>query len=183
MKTLFLFVGLVMATCSLQAQKMMTRTGHIWFFSETPVENIEAHNNQVSSVLDGESGALVFAVLMKGFQFEKALMQEHFNEKYVHSDKYPKATFKGKVVDMSGVNLSEDGTYEVEVAGTMNLHGVDQDIKAPGQIVVKDGKATAKADFPLTLEDYKIKIPGAVKDKIAETITIHVDVAYNSGNP
>ena len=85
-----LIIALILASTGL-SQNYITKTGHIWFFSDAPLEDIEAHNYQVTSVLNAERGEMVFKVLMKGFQFEKALMQEHFNEKYVESDKYPES--------------------------------------------------------------------------------------------
>ena len=107
----FLFIGLI-STFSLQAQKYMTKNGNIKFYSETPMETIEATNNQVNAALDTQTGDLVFKVLIKSFQFEKALMQEHFNENYMESDKMPNSTFKGKVTNLSAIDFTKEGTYE-----------------------------------------------------------------------
>jgi len=179
MKKLVFFLFLFAASVSsLSAQKYLTRTGHIWFFSSTPVEDIEAHTRQATSILNGETGEVVFQVLMKGFQFEKALMQEHFNEKYVESDKYPKAVFKGQIEDFDALNLNESGTHEVTVAGTLTLHGKTQQVSAPGKLVISDSGIAASSEFVLKLEDYDIKVPGVVREKIAETISIHVDLNY-----
>lgn len=161
------------------AQKFMTRTGRISFFSTTPVENIEAHNNQATSILDSKSGEMVFQVLMKGFQFEKALMQEHFNEKYVESDKFPKASFKGKVTNLDAVNFAKDGVYNVSVSGDITIHGVTKNITAPGTLEVKGSKIAAKSTFPITLADYNIPIPAPVQDKIAKKLDIKVDLTYD----
>lgn len=168
---------------SVQAQKQMTRNGHAWFFSSTPVEDIEAHNYQTTSIIDTETGDMAFIVLMRGFQFEKALMQEHFNEKYVESDKFPKATFQGKITNLDDVNFDEDGTYEVTVAGSLTIHGVAQDVETTGTITIADGKVTAKSTFPITIAAHEIEIPGMVKDKIATVVDAHVDITYEpSGN-
>lgn len=167
---------------SLQAQKFMTRTGHISFFSHTAIEDIEAHNNQVTSIIDTENGDLVFAVLMKGFQFEKALMQEHFNEKYVESTKFPKATFKGKITNLDEVDFSKDGEYSTKVSGSMTIHGVTQEIESTGTLEVKEGKILATAKLPIEVAAYDIKIPGVVKDNIAKVVEATVDITYEPYN-
>lgn len=184
MKRISIFFTLAIAILgSVQAQKHMTRNGHIWFFSETPVEDFEAHNYQSTSIIDTETGDMAFVVLMKGFQFEKALMQEHFNEKYVESDTYPKATFKGKINNLDAVNFNEDGSYPVTVSGTLNIHGVDQAIETEGLIEVSDGKIKASSTFPITLEAHDIEVPGMVRNKIAEVVDAHVDISYEpTGN-
>lgn len=168
----------VFSVFMLKAEKYITKTGHISFYSEAPLENIEADNNQVTSILDSETGEMVFSLLMKGFQFEKALMQEHFNEKYVHSEKYPKSTFQGKILDVTKVDFSKDGKYEVEVEGTLNLHGVSKTVKSLGTIEVKGEELDANAVFNLTLSDYEIEIPSVVKDNIAEVVEVIVKMNY-----
>ena len=162
------------------AQKHMTRTGHLWFYSHTPVEDIEAHNNQAMSVLNADNGEMVFAVLMKGFQFEKALMQEHFNEKYVESDKFPKASFKGKITNVDEVDFAKDGTYAAKAEGELTIHGVTQEVEAEGEVKVENGNIVIASVFQLKPEDYDIKIPGIVRDNIAKIIDIHVDITYES---
>ncbi|MBX7243142.1 MAG: YceI family protein [Bacteroidia bacterium] len=179
MKNLFLSVILITLTVSFalgQTQRYFTKTGNISFFSKMPVENIEAHNRSATCVLDASTGKIEFAVLMKGFEFEKALMQEHFNENYVESSKYPKATFKGTIANPAAVNWKKDGTYSVTVSGDMTIKDRTNKVSAPGTITVKAGKVTAVSTFKLLLADYDIKIPGAVKDKISETIDIKVNV-------
>src|SRR5437762_2423903 len=94
---------------------LITHTGHIWFFSSTPLENIEAHSYQAGASLNPATGDLAFSVAVKGFQFKKALMQDHFNENYLESDKFPKATFKGKITDPGKVNFDKTGEYKVIV--------------------------------------------------------------------
>ncbi|MBK8491032.1 MAG: YceI family protein [Saprospirales bacterium] len=159
-------------------QKYFTRDGRITFTSETPMEKIEADNQKATSVLDVESGQLEFAVLIKGFQFEKALMQEHFNENYMESSKFPKAQFKGMIAEMGRVNLSKDGAYPVTVKGDMTIHGVTQPVSVDGQIVVVDGAFTAHASFALAPEDYGIRIPAMVRDNIAKSMQVVVNVTY-----
>src|SRR5690606_40197205 len=100
----------------------MTRTGQIYFYGSTPLESIEAYNHAVAAALDLGSGELVFQVPIRSFIFEKALMQEHFNENYMESDRYPRAEFKGKLVD-SPKEYAKSGTYSVEAEGIMTIHG------------------------------------------------------------
>ena len=162
-------------SASVFAQKYMTRTGKVTFFSSTPVENIEAFNNDVSSVLYSKSGEVAFVVPIKSFKFEKALMQEHFNENYMESDKYPKADFKGKVTNLGDVNFAKDGNYSVKVAGALTIHGVTKNVSLPGTITVKGGSITTNSKFKVKTADYGIKIPAMVKNKIAEQIEVTVN--------
>lgn len=173
-----IFALLLLSTQLAIGQKYLTRNGHIRFFSHTPVEDIEAHNYQVTSVLDTESGNLVFAVLMKAFQFEKALMQEHFNEKYVESDQFPKAEFKGKIVNLDEVDFATDGIYPVTVKGEITLHGITQPLETEGTVTVRGDKIEAKAVFPIMIADHEIEVPGVVREKIAEAVETTVEMAY-----
>jgi polyisoprenoid-binding protein YceI len=177
-KSLFLFLLVVMTITSLSAQKYFTRSGKIAFSSDTPIEKIEAVNDKATSVIDLATGRMEFAVLIKAFTFEKALMQEHFNENYMESGKFPKATFKGNVNNMADVNLKEDGTYPVTVAGELTIHGVAQEVETAGVFTVKDGKITSIATFSVLTQDYDIKIPAVVRDNIAKEISVMVAVNY-----
>lgn len=139
------------------------------------MEDIEGKNRTVTAVLDAKSGAFQFSVPMKSFEFEKALMQQHFNENYVESDKYPDATFKGVVVNNSAVNYSKDGTYNVTVKGKLTIHNVTKDVEAPGTIRVNGGRVEAASTFNIKVSDYNISIPAAVKEKVSNSIKITVD--------
>ena len=123
-----------------------------------------------------------FAVLIKGFEFKKALMQEHFNENYLESDKFPKATFKGKIVNNSDVNYKKDGTYKVKTKGQLTIHGVTKEVEADGTIEVKGGKIVGTSTFNVNPEDYKISIPNLVRDKIAKQIKVTVKADYQPMN-
>lgn len=162
-----------------QAQKVYTKNGSISFFSKAPLENISADNNQVMSVLTIPSGEMQFSVLIKGFHFKKSLMEEHFNENYLESSKYPKAMFKGKITDPSKINFTSDGTYPVEVSGDLTIHGVTNKIATMGTITVKSGVITGISKFKIKLADYKISIPGVVKDNISETVDVSVSSMYD----
>ncbi len=173
-----LFLLAVLTTTGVQAQRLMTRNGHVWFHSHTPVEDIEAHNYQTTSIIDPATGNLAFVLLMAGFQFEKALMQTHFNEKYVESDKFPKATFDGKITNTSDIDFAVNGTYAAKVKGTLTIHGVGKEIETSGKITVLDGQVSATATFPINLADHDIAVPGIARNKVAEVVNAHVDIKY-----
>ncbi len=176
MKYLFiLFVAILSISGNINAQKNYTKNGLISFFSATKMENIKADNNQVLCVLNSQTGELQFSLLNKGFHFPKALMEEHFNENYLESSKFPKSTFKGVIADISKINFTKDATYTVTVTGELTIHGISKSITAPGNITVKDGKINASSKFITKLADYKISIPGTVKNSIAESIEITVN--------
>lgn len=177
MKTIIISAFTLLLAFSASAQdKYFTRDGHIRFFSETPMENIEADNHKVTAVLDEATGKLEFSALMKSFEFEKALMEEHFNENYVESNTYPKAVFKGIIGGFDAKKTTEKAT-EVQVKGTMEMHGVSREIDVKGTIAKVGGKYVLKSKFNINPEDYKIEIPNAVRDKIANEIEVSVDVS------
>ncbi|QHL86945.1 YceI family protein [Nibribacter ruber] len=162
-----------------QAQgKYMTRTGYISFFSKAPLEDIEAHNRQVVSILDTKTGELVFSVPMKAFQFKKALMQEHFNENYVESDKYPKATFKGKILNLQEIDFGQDRLYNLQLEGVLTIHGVERLLKTNATLDVKGRQLQGRANFSVTPQEFNIEIPALVREHIAKRIDISVQMLY-----
>jgi polyisoprenoid-binding protein YceI len=169
------FIFILSATVSFAQDKFFTKSGKINFFSSASLEDIEAKNKTVTAVLDSKTGAIQFAALMKSFEFEKQLMQQHFNENYVESDKYPKGEFKGVIVNNGDINYAKDGVYKAKVKGKMTIHGVTKDVETTGTIKVDGGKINANSVFNVLLSDYNIKIPSVVKDKISKTIKISVD--------
>lgn len=177
---MLLAIGLVTGLITFSQDRIFTRKGEISFYSKAPLEDIEAHNKAAVSVIDKTSGQLEFSVLMKGFEFARALMQEHFNENYVESDKYPKATFKGKITDISKVKFGADGSYTVPVSGQLTLHNVTKDVNAGATITVKGGAVSGRTEFTITLEDYNIKIPAVVKDKVSKTVKVIVSCNYEN---
>ncbi len=178
-KSCFLFFVLILVGIqNVQAQKYFTRTGKIIFNSDAPLEKIEASNHKAMSILDVNSGKIEFAVLIKAFQFEKALMQEHFNENYMESDQFPKAIFKGQITDAAKVDFKQDGTYPVVVTGEMTIHGITQELSTKGTITVKDGKISAQSNFEVAVADYKIEIPKVVRENIAKVVQINIDMSY-----
>ncbi len=175
---IILIFACILSSTGISQGKYFTRSGKITFHSSTPMENIEARNKTVVSIFDTKTGQIEFAVTMKSFQFEKALMQEHFNENYVESSKYPKATFKGKITNIAELNLSKDGVYTVTIEGDLTIHGKTQKIKTDGSMTVKGESVNGKANLTIKPESYDIKIPGAVKDNIAKEIKVDVDMNY-----
>ena len=159
-------------------QSYLTKNGKISFFSKTDLENIDAVNNQVVSVITPQTGSIAFSVLINGFLFKKALMQEHFNENYMESAKYPKAGFKGTITDLGKVNFTTDGSYNITVTGDLSIHNVTNKITLPAVIIVKSGKISASTSFKVKLDDYKISVPKIVESNISKTIEIKVDCNY-----
>ncbi len=159
------------------AQRYFTKVGTIGFDATSPSspERIEGTNRSATCVMDTKSGAIQFAVLMKGFAFERALMEEHFNENYVESHKFPKAEFKGKVKDTDEIDFSKDGTHTVKVKGDLTLHGKTKEVETTGKLQVTGGKISASASFSVQMSDFDISIPGLVADKVAKTAKISVN--------
>lgn len=172
MKKIGILLLVFVLSQNLQAQKYMAQNGVITFFSSTPVEDIEAVNNQVSAVLNADNGEIASVLLLKAFNFEKALMQEHFNEKYVESEKYPKSIFKGKIVDFENLKLKEGNAENITIKGSLTIHGVTNEIEVDGVLENKGELMDLKFKFKVDVADYDIEIPGPVKEKIAKSIDI-----------
>lgn len=164
-------------SCEVLAQRYIDRSGKASFFSSAPMEDIEAHSEQVVTILDSESGQIVSNVLMRSFNFRKALMQEHFNEGYVESHKFPKAIFKGKINNLGDVSLSREGTYTLDIVGEITIHGVSKPVSFRAKSTVRNGVIEAEARFPLRVRDFDIEIPRLVVNNIAEAVDVSVSVA------
>jgi len=172
-----LFISVLML--NIQAQdKYLSKTGFIKFFSHTVIEDITAEIENVGSIINSATGEVVISLTMTNFDFEKKLMEEHFNENYVESEKYPKSGFKGSITNNDAVDYSKQGTYKVTVKGDMTIHGVTNEITTDGSIEVIKGGIVAKTAFKLNPEDYDIKIPKMVRNKIANNLEITVDMSY-----
>ncbi len=181
---ILLSVLFVWSAYGASAQRYMDRAGHASFFSEAPLEDIEAHTDQALCILDAATGEVATSLLMKTFRFEKSLMQEHFNEKYVESDKYPKATFAGKITNLGDINFSVNGVYTANVQGDVTIHGETRPLQTAVTLTVADNAIAAATTFPLRVKDYKITIPSLVARNIAEVIEVRL--AFNlqrSGGP
>ncbi len=177
MKTILLTITLFLAVSMPgSAQKYITKTGYIRFYSDAPLEKIEAVNRQVNVALDIQKGDFVFKVLMKSFVFAKALMQEDFNSAYVESDKYPNATFIGKVTNLKDIDFTKPGNYPAVVEGKLTIHNITKDIRQTGTFEVSEKQVDGKAKFNIQASDYNISIPQTVIRNISNTIEVTVDV-------
>jgi hypothetical protein len=156
------------------SQLYSTRAGFVGFYSKTALEDIKGENNQVYAIIDAGKKNLAFAALLKGFIFPKELMQVHFNENYVESDKYPKATFSGAYT--GDVAPDKDGLYKVMVKGNLTLHNTTKPIETPATLEVKAGHLIGVAEFKVKPEDFNISIPSVVRDKIDKEITVKINI-------
>lgn len=177
-KIIMAVMAICIASTTFAQALYFTKTGKIQFTGRSKVEKIDAVNNEVSSMFNTSTGEVVFAVLMKGFHFERALMEEHFNENYVESTKFPKATYKGKITNVSAVNFTKDGQYTASSEGELTIHGVTKKVTAPATVVVKSGKVAATSKLSIKLNDYGITIPSLVADKISNDVDVVVDCKY-----
>ena len=179
----WLAMGLALSLTATAQNRYFTKTGHIDFYSHTAVEDIKADNEQVTSFLDIATGDMVFSVLNRSFQFPKPLMQEHFNENYMESEKFPKASFEGKITDLKAIDFAKPGKYPVKVAGKLTIHGVTKDIETTGNLTVDKDKITGESVFQVNPEDYGIKIPSVVRANFAESMRVAVQMNYQLYTP
>jgi len=158
--------------------KYITKAAHINFFSHTSVEDISADNFKVISTIDSETGVVVFSVPMQSFEFEKALMQKHYNStKFLDTKTYPKAKYKGKIVNLSEINFSKEGVYEAKIEGEMTIKGITKPSNQNGQIHIKGGQIHIKAKTKIILADYGI---GFEKGKPASNISKEIEVTVKA---
>jgi polyisoprenoid-binding protein YceI len=176
--TLLVFTVVAMAP---MASKYVSTKTHIKFFSTTPLEDIQANNYASVSTLDTSTGDIVFSVPMQSFEFEKALMQEHYNGKnFLNTKKYPKAKLTAKITNLSAIDFSKDGSYEATVIGEMTIKEESKPISEKGTITVAGGNITINTTFNLTLSDYKIVFKkGKPSSNIAKTIAVTAIAEYN----
>ncbi|MEO5646940.1 MAG: YceI family protein [Chitinophagaceae bacterium] len=181
MKNKILALTLFATICSTIAFSQniyLTKNAKVSFFSKSPLENIEAVNSEVTSFLDISKGEFAFVSLIKSFKFKKALMEEHFNENYMESNKIPKANFKGAIEDISKVNFTKDGTYTVSVKGDLTVHGVTKSVITPATIKISGKTISASSKFSVRVKDYGIKVPAMYVNNIAEVVEVTVDAKF-----
>jgi polyisoprenoid-binding protein YceI len=169
--SLLVVVGL---SANAQMFKNKKDAGSVHFLSKSPLEDIEATNKNPIAAYKPETGDMQFAVVMTQFKFKAALMEEHFNENYVESEKFPQAIFKGKVNEK--VDLSKDGENKVTVTGKMTLHGVTKDVTAEGTITKKGEELVVASKFKIKVADYNIKVPSLYVQNIAEVVDVTVNI-------
>lgn len=180
LKRLFL-VGLVLLVLGAQAaqaqSKFMTRTGRVSFFSTSIIEDIEAQNAAAVAVIELGSNQLAFSIPIKEFVFKRTLMQEHFNENYMESQKYPRATFSGRFTGIDPAIMGVAGPHPIQVEGDLTIHGVTHHVNVPGTLELKSGLLLAHAYFSVAPADYGIEVPLLVRENIAKIVSIRVSLA------
>ena len=163
---------------SFAQDKYICKTGHVYFISHTDIIDIDADNYNLASILNAKNGEVIFMIPMRGFKFKLPLAEEHFNENYVESDKYPQAKFKGKFINFDKIDFSKEGQQYIEVEGEMTIHGQTKKIKEAGILEIKNGEINAKSVMKIALKDYGINIPSLVINKVADIIDIKINLKY-----
>ncbi len=177
---IILTIVILFLTVEVNGQRFVERSGQATFFSEAPLENISATNDQVLAVTDQTTGEVAVTMLMKGFQFRKALMQEHFNESYVESDKFPKATFTGTLLDYSPEKLAKRGT--IKVSGDLTIHGITRNLETEVTIIPTNSGFRAEATFEVIVADFEIEIPDVVSENIARVVEVTINLNLQKEN-
>jgi hypothetical protein len=172
MKKIILFTTLIAISHTMLAQIFLGKECDVSFFSKSPIEDIEAHNKAVKPLLNTITGEILFKIPITNFVFKSSLMQEHFNENYMESDKYPSATFQGKINEP--VDYTGDGTTAVTATGTITLHGVAKQITASGSIIIKGSEILITSVFKVHMDDYKIVVPALYSQNIPPDMEITV---------
>jgi polyisoprenoid-binding protein YceI len=170
-----ILAGLIFLSLTAEAQKYISEKSFVSFFSDALLEDITADNKKASSIINTATGDIAFSIPIKEFQFAKSLMQEHFNEKYLESETYPKSTFQGK---LNGFDPKAKGVQNVKAIGKLTIHGVTKDVEIPGTIEVRDNKLLAQSKFMVKVADYKVEIPQLVFQNIAEQVEVTIDFVY-----
>lgn len=178
MKKIIFIIFCLIAINGLSQEKYYTKTGKAYFMSHTDMIDIDGTNKQVISFFDVKSGEIVCAMLIKGFEFTLATAAEHFNETYMESHLHPKANFKGKIVDYEKIDISKKGTINIQVTGEITIHGVTKAITVPAVVDIKEGSATGKCNFKVSINDYGIKVPAVVEDRVAKVVDVSVELDY-----
>jgi len=174
-RRIILTIGVSLITFGSWAQKHVTEKTFVSFFSDAAFEDITAQNTASSGIFNSATNDIAFSIPIKDFEFAKSLMKEHFNEKYMDTEKYPKSTFRGKI---SGFDLKADGVQNVKATGQLTIHGETKDIDIPGTIEKQGDKLIMKSKFIVKLEDYKVKIPQLMWQNIAEQVEVTVDFTF-----
>lgn len=177
-KIIIILVAVLGFTTLSQAQKHITKEGIIEIFSQTSLFTIEAKNQKVASILNTENGEVVASTLVRSFKFKEALVEEHFNENYMESHLHPKSVFKGKIKNFNDIDLNKDGTYQITISGNLTMHGETLPVETTGELTIKNGKISAKTEFLVSLEAYKIKVEENYKDRINDEIQLIVHFDY-----
>ena len=176
MKNRFLITLIFLVANQIFSQdRYLTKEGYISFFSHSLVEDIKADNYQVLSVIDKKTGEIAIQLLMRSFMFKKALMQQHFNESYIESYKYPKATFKGYIINFNEIDSQNP---DVEIKGILSIHGKEKEIETSANIEILNDQINLSGHFTVEVVDFDINIPIVVRNNIAKTIKVTFDLQH-----
>lgn len=175
-KTILIITAILSLNAVFSQNTYFTKNGLITFEATVPsFEEIKSENNSVSAIFNTETHEVAVLALMKAFRFKIALMEEHFNENYVESDTYPKATFKGKLVKFEFSKLSQT-PQKIQLNGILNIHNKSKEISTIALVSLKNNSINLTTDFNIKPEDFDVKIPSIVKEKIAKEINIHINL-------
>lgn len=177
LKKLFIAILLFASVSAIGQGKFIAKNAYISFYSSTPLENILGESNEAVTIVNAESGEIAFQALMTTFHFKRALMEEHFNENYMESTKFPKAKFNGKIEGFTKDMLNAP-IANIKITGVLNVHGVEKTITVPGTLGLENGKLVGTSKFKVTPEEYGITIPSLVRDKIGKEMEITVKANY-----
>ncbi|GAB3234177.1 hypothetical protein GCM10027346_22820 [Hymenobacter seoulensis] len=172
---LLLLIGDI--TIGLAQAKYTTQKGNVSFFSTSIIEDIEARTEQAAAIIDLQTQQLAFSVPIKSFQFKRTLMQEHFNENYMESERFPKSTFRGKVLNFDADALARGESQRVSVEGDLTIHGVTKHLTVTGALEQQKGVLLVNAYFSVAPADYGIEIPLLVRENIAKVVGIKVTLS------
>jgi hypothetical protein len=178
MKKFLLLIVCLLTINVIFAQRYYTKTAQLSFDAGTGLEDIKGINKSSMTVIDVPTGQIQISTLIKGFEFESQLMQDHFNENYMESEKYPKSTFSGVIVNITNIDFKKNGTYTANVKGMLEIHGVKNPVETRAKFVVNGDNVNATCDFVIVLSQYKISIPSLVADKLSKTAKINVNCNY-----
>jgi len=177
MKKFLLTLSVICFSFLANAQDMFTvNKGEVTFFSDAPIEDITAENKQPGSMINIVTREIAIIIPVRNFVFEKELMKEHFNEKYMESDKFPMASFKGTIAD--DIDLTKEGEFPATAKGKLTIHGIEKEVILIGRIKRNGNSITIISDFKVALKDYKITVPKLLFENIAEIIDVHVSIEY-----
>lgn len=175
MKNIIALLSLALLSFSIVAEKKITKTGTIVFEASVPsFEEVKAKNEAVTCILNPDNGEIAALALMKGFRFKVALMEEHFNENYIESSKYPKATFKGKIDNFDETKLTANAK-EYTIKGKLELHGKSKDITIKGKIKKNGETINLVSNFVVNVDDFDIEIPSVVSKKLSKQVNVTLD--------
>ena len=177
LKKIFVLILIAASASTFGQGKFIAKNAYISFYSSTPMEDILGESNEAVTILDSETGEVIFQAIMTTFHFKRALMEEHFNENYMESAKFPKTKFKGTIEGFNK-DMLKSASVNVKITGVLNVHGVDKTITVPGTLGLVDGKLVGTSKFKVTPEDFGITIPSVVRDKIGKEMEITIKANY-----